>query len=225
MTNRLSFIRTARRSNVEGSIKLTQRRMWFAEEGGQQGTGEASGQGGSSTNGKTPIESLPADIQDYIKSLRNEAADARKKAKEELENIRAAQNQELTKKGEFERLYNDTATEVARLKPYEERATLYEKIIRDSNEERIKNIPDSNKKLVEPLLKVLTPDALQTYLNLNPELFVKPDAPRYDAGAGGSGGSSSAAPKLTQEELDLAKRMGMKPEDYLKAKAALPKKD
>ncbi len=192
------------------------------DENGQQGEGGAGNQGGS--NGKTPIESLPQDVQEYIKSLRSEAEKTRKDAKQQLDEIRSGQQKQLEEQGNYKKLAEDRAAELAALKPFKDRTEALENVIRASNEARIKTIPDMNKNLVQPLIDVLPPERLQDYLNANPNLFVKPDAPNYDAGAGANGGSSGTS-KLTAEETEIAKRMGMSPEDYAKAKAKLPKKD
>jgi len=222
-------LRTARRPISEAPINLTQRRMWFAEDG-QQGTGEPSGQSGSS-NGKTPIESLPPDMQEYIKSLREEAKtyrEAKTGLQQQLDAIKQAQQDQMTKQGNFEALAQQRAAEVERLKAFEERAATYEKVIRDGNKARIETIPDSKKALVMPLIDALSPEKLQEYLNANPSLFVKDPAPNYDAGAGGSGGSGKGEPKVTDEDrrqAAIAQSNGhnIKPEDIAKRRVEMAK--
>ncbi len=142
--------------------------------------------------------------------------------KSERDTLTVAQRKQFEEQGNYKALHEQSAAELATLKPFKERAEALDKIIRASNEERVKTIPDSKKNLVKPLMDVLPPEKLQEYLNANPDLFVKEPAPNYDAGAGGSGGSRGE-PKLTAEEQEMAAKMGMKPEDYIKAKAMLPK--
>lgn len=194
------------------------------EENGQQGDGGAGNQGGS--NGKTPIESLPIDVQAYIKELREEAKNNRESKttlQQQLDAAKTAQQAQLAEQGQFKTLAEQHAVEVARLKAFEGRTTELEQIIRASNDERIKSIPDNKKALVQPLIDILAPDTLQVYLNANPSLFVKEPAPDYNAGAGANGGGGNGAPKLTVDEQEAAKRMGITAEEYAKAKAKLSK--
>jgi hypothetical protein len=145
---------------------------------------------------------------------------------ERIRAIEQAQTKRLAEQGNFQELAQQRAAEVEALKPVAERAAALEKVIRASNEARMVNIPDNKKNLVAPLIDVLPPEKLQEYLNANPDLFVKEPAADYDAGAGagGRGGNGSGTPKLTAEEIETAKRSGMKPDEYAKAKAKLPQK-
>jgi hypothetical protein len=214
-----SHIRFARRADALAGVNLAKRRAWFADGDGQQDGGAAGGQG---ANGKTPIESLPPDVQDYIKELRGEAKAAREERasiKQQLDSLNAGRQTELQKQGQWETIAKEKEAEAARLKAFEERATNLEKMFRASNEERIKTIPDNKKNLVLPLVDVMPPEKLQEYLNANPDLFVKQPAPDYDAGAGAGGSGGGHAVKLTPEELAMAKRIGVTPEEFMKAKA------
>lgn len=227
----MSPVRMARRGNLEASISLKQRRTWFAQGDGQQGEGDKTGQTGGS-NGKTPIESLPADVQEYIKSLREEAKTNRETKttlQQQLDAIKQAQQTQLAEQGNFKTLAEQRAAEVERLKAFEERAATYEKVIRDGNKARIETIPDSKKALVTPLIDALSPEKLQEYLNANPSLFVKEPAANYDAGAGGSGGGNKPnEPKVTDEDrrqAEAAQAMGhnIKPEDIAKRRMEIVK--
>ena len=193
----------------------------------RQGEGGAGNQGGS--NGKTPIESLPADVQDYIKSLREEAKTYRETKttlQQQLEAIKQAQQTQLAEQGNFKTLSEQRAAEIERLKAFEERSATYEKVIRDGNAKRIEMIPDSKKQLVLPLVDALSPEKLQEYLNANPDLFVKQPAANYDAGAGGNGGSGKGEPKVTDEDrrqaaIAQANGHNVKPEDIAKRRVEM----
>lgn len=156
---------------------------------------------------------------DRIKKLNgvNSSLDERIKA------IEQAQQKRLAEQGNFQELAQQRAAEVETLKPIAQRAAELEKMFRAGNESRIKEIPDSKQNLVKPLMDVLPPEKLHEYLNANPDLFVKTPAPNYDAGAGAGVGGGSGTAKLTAEEVETAKKFGLTPEEYAKAKAGLPK--
>lgn len=224
IVERPTAIRVVRRRDSECIINLAKWRTWYADANGQDEG--AAGNGSSGTSGKTPLESLPPDVQDYIKELRGEAKTARENRQSlqaEIDAMKTANQKTLAEQGNFKALHEQSAAEVARLKLVEERAAALDKVIRSSNEERIKAIPDSKKALVQPLIDVLPPEKLQEYLNVNPSLFTKEPAPDYDAGRGSGGSGGASTPKLTAEEQEIVAKSGMKPEDYLKAKAALTK--
>lgn len=220
------IIRTARRNGAT-TINLAQRRTWYAEgdagdqqqQGGQQGEGQ-------SPNGKyTPatIEDAAKIIEALTKRLGERDSDL-EKYKRDLSTYTAAQRKQLEEQGNHKALADQYAAEVARLKPIEERAAALEAIIRESNESRIKNVPEQMRGLIP---SDYPPEKLQRWLNANEAQLAKQPAPNYDAGAGvgGGGGNNGSTPKLTADELDVAKRMGMSAEDYAKAKSKLPKKE
>lgn len=219
-------IRLARRNGAT-TINLAQKRTWYAEgdagdqqlQSGQQGEGQ-------SPNGKyTPatIEDAAKIIEELTKRLGERDSDL-EKYKRDLSTYTAAQRKQLEEQGNHKALADQYAAEVARLKPIEERATALEAIIRESNESRIKNVPEQMRGLIP---SDYPPEKLQRWLNANEAQLAKQPAPNYDAGAGlgSGGGNSGSTPKLTADELDVAKRMGMSAEDYAKAKSKLPKKE
>lgn len=146
--------------------------------------------------------------------------------KTERDNLTAAQRKQLEEDGKFRTIAEQQAVDLARLKPIEERATALEKIIRDSNEARIKNVPDQYKNMI-PL--EYAPEKLQAWLNANEALLVKPPAPNYDAGAGGSGsGNKPNEPKVTDEDrrqaaIAQANGHNVKPEDIAKRRVEMAK--
>lgn len=183
------------------------------QQNGQQASGDTS-------TGKYN----PSSVEDALKIIAalekrlGERDTELDRTKTELKGLTAAQRKQLEEQGNYKALHDQSAAEAAALRPFKERTEALEKIIRASNEARIATIPDANKNLVKPLIDVLPPEKLQEYLNANPELFVKPDAPRYDAGAGGSGGGAAPV-KLTPEEMAMAKRFNVTPEEFAKIKA------
>lgn len=191
------------------------------QQTGDQSNGQQDS--GNKPDGKynpSTLEDAMRIIGALAKRVEEREAEAQR-YKGERDNLTAAQRKQLEEDGKFRTIAEQQAVDLARLKPIEERAATLEKIIRDSNEARVKNVPDQFKNMI-PL--EYAPEKLQAWLNANESLLTKPPAPNYDAGAGGSGGGSGT-PKLTAEEIDIAKRSGLTPEQYAAAKAKLPKKD
>lgn len=186
---------------------------------GEQQNGQQDG--GTKPDGKYN----PASVEDALKIITalqkrlDERDSELENKKRELTGYTTAQRKQLEEQGKFKELAEQSAAEVARLKAFEEKAVTYETIIRESNESRIKNVPDQMKNLIPT---DYPPEKLQKWLNANEAQLVKPPAPNYDAGAGVGGGGSGTA-KLSAEEVETAKKFGMTPEEYAKAKAGLPK--
>jgi hypothetical protein len=213
-----ALIRTARRSGAT-TINLAKRRTWYGEG---DGAGEQQGQQGEGEG------SVPTTIEGWQKlaEAREKRLKERDEAIKQLKTQFGSVNERLTAKeqaeqkrlleqGNFQELAQQRLVEVESLKPIAERAAALEKIIRSSNEERIKTIPDSKKNLVQPLIDVLPPEKLQEYLNANPDLFVKTPAPDFDAGAGAGGsGSGGQAVRLTEDQKQMAKLAGMTEKEY-----------
>lgn len=158
------------------------------------------------------------DKDKYIEALNKRLAerdDELKRFKTQLNEVTAGQRKQLEEQGNFRALAEQHAAEVARLKPIEERAATLEKIIRESNDARIKNVPEQMRDLIP---SDYPPEKLQTWLNANESKLVQPPPPRYDAGAGANGSTAPNVNSLTAEEKQVAQMMNMTPEQYLKAK-------
>jgi hypothetical protein len=134
-------------------------------------------------------------------------------AKQRLTAFEQAQQKALEEQGNYKTLADQRAAELERLKPAAERMATLEQIIRQSNEERVKQIPETMRGLVP---SDYAPERLQEWLNKNAAMLTKQPAPNFDAGAGGSGGRSAAS--LTPEEIQAAKMAGISQEEFLKAK-------
>lgn len=180
-------------------------------------------QNGQQNEGNKPEgKYTPASIEDALKIITalekrlNERDSDLEKYKRDLSSYTTAQRKQLEEQGKFKELAEQSAAEVARLKAFEEKATTYEKIIRDSNEARIKNVPDAMKALIP---SDYPPEKLQTWLNANEALLVKPPAADFDAGAGNGGrGGNNNLPKLTDFERELARATGVSEKEYAEMK-------
>lgn len=168
--------------------------------------------------GKTPagddwkMEDLPASTQAYIKELRDEAKRTRLE-KEAADNARKlAEQQQLVEQGNWKKLAEDRAAELAKLQPYQEQASNLLKIISANNAQMIQQIPEHMRGIVPPLSE----DALNAWLVKNLPLLQRKPAPDLNAGEG-SGGSGQQP--LTEEEKQMAARFGLTPEKFAAQKA------
>lgn len=208
-------MQTARRG-IENPINLKQTRRWFAE-------GEAGDQQNQQDNSKQPDGKYsPTSLEDALKIISaltkrvEEREEEAKRFKSERDGLTAAQRKQLEEQGNYKTLAEQHAAEIARLKPFEEQATVYGQIIRSSNDARIKEIPEQYRTMIP---KDYSPEKLQEWLNANAALLVKQPAPSYDAGAGANGGGARQ-PELSASEMDIAKRMGLTAQQYKDAKKA-----
>lgn len=133
---------------------------------------------------------------------------------ERITAIEAASRKKLEEQGNFSELKTQLQAEIEALKPTAERAAALEKILRESNEARIKNVPEQIRSMI-PM--DYPPERLQKWLADNEALLSKPPAPNFDAGAGAGAGQGIVTPKLTDEQKQLAKKVGMTDEQYAAA--------
>jgi len=84
-------------------------------------TGQTPNPNGQTPNGnpqqKTELNTLPPDIQDYIKRLRKEAEDANDAIKAEKKAKEQAEQERLKQQGEWQKLAESAQTELGQLKP------------------------------------------------------------------------------------------------------------
>jgi hypothetical protein len=219
-------IRLARRNGAT-TINLAQKRTWYAEgDAGDQQQQQSQGDANLPTTleGWQKLaearEKRIKERDDEVKSLKAQYTGANQR----LTAIEQAQQERLAKQGDFETLAQQRAAEVESLKPFAQRTSELEAVIREDNEAIIKSIPEQMRSIIPT---DYPPEKLKRWLTTNMTLLSKQPAPNYDAGAGvgGGGGNNGSTPKLTADELDVAKRMGMSAEDYAKAKSKLPKKE
>jgi phage I-like protein len=163
-------------------------------------------------DGDFRIEDLPAPAQALIKSLRDEAAARRVALKTAEEEKRKQDQARLVEEGNFKALADGFKSEAEALKPYKERAEALETLLRASNEARISRIPEQFRSIV-PV--DYAPEKLSKWLDDNATKLVRPTAPSTDAGAGSGGGRTV---DLSADEIAVAKKMGLTPEEYAKHK-------
>lgn len=159
----------------------------------------------------------PADLTEAMRIIAalekrvGEREDAVSQFKERLTAMERAQQDKMHQNGQFEELAQQRAAEIETLKPYRERAEALEGVIRQSNAQRIEQIPEQMRSLVP--VEMLSPDQLATWLDKNAALLMRPPAPSLDGGAG-SGGTVEVI-RLTDEQKRLARSMGISDDEML----------
>lgn len=176
--------------------------------------------GGSNDDGQVDLSTLPEAVQAYIRELREEAKTYRLERKDAVERARALeeatrqqQQAALAEQGRFKELAEQRAAEVAKLQPYQERAQTLEAMLRESNQRRMEQVPEDMRPLIPD---DYAPEKLAGWLDANISLLTKPTPPSLDGGAGGAGGTRI---ELSEQEREIARRLGMSDEDYAKNKA------
>jgi len=121
----------------------------------------------SGTSQKTPIDSLPADIQDYIARLRSEAEEANKQKKAEAHAKQAALEARLREQGEFKQLAEKHEARVKELEPIQESYTRLAEQINAQIAAETKDWPTEVKSLV-PDTNVPVESRLEQVAKLRP---------------------------------------------------------
>lgn len=151
------------------------------------------------------------------KARMDEVLQKNKELKDRLDAIEKAQKEaeekRLTEANNFKELYDKTKVELEGLRPKAAVAEESEKVLQSVLESQIAEIPEH--------FRTLVPDGLSTnqklqWISQNKPLLMKEKG--FDIGAGKQGGGSPDVTTLTAEELDLANKAGIKPEEYLKYK-------
>lgn len=164
------------------------------------------------------IEDLPTGAQEYIRQLRAEAAD-RRKALEKAEREAAQREQaRLAEEGRWKELAEQRERDLAKVQPYQERAAALESMIIASNKTRMERIPEDMRALVPT---EYPPERLAGWLDANFDRLLKRPAPDVDAGAGA--GAGNGLPRLSQEQIEMARMMGVSLDAYAKQLAELNK--
>lgn len=210
-TIRFNFIRAARRPGAEGGVDLRQRRTWRADSPTDQSPDTPPSVPNASADSEGKIDDLPSWAQTQLKALRAEAAARRVELKKFEQESAQREQARLIEEGKFKELAEKHGSEVARLKPYEERVSALEGAIRKSNEARISRIREDMRAIVPT---DYSPEKLADWLDANLDKLTSPRAPELDAGASGGVVSTS----LTPAEREFAREFGLTDEEYLKSK-------
>lgn len=166
---------------------------------------------------RADFSAWPAEAQAYIRELRQEAANNRRRAQElesamntERTQVQEREQQRLAAEGNFRALAEQHERRAKALEPYEARARALEEKIAAGNAARIANIPETDQSLVP---KGLSPEDLAAWLDTNYARLTARRAPNLDGGAGTGGNGATA---LTDEQRAMAKRFGLTEEQYRK---------
>lgn len=206
----------ARRPGSEAMLNLARRRFWFADGDGKNEEQPASADGKYKP---TDLESAQKIIAALEKRLA-ERDGTISGLNDRLTAIEQANKAKLEQEGNFKELAAQRAAEIEALKPSAARAAELDKLIRDLNEARIKQVPETMRSIVPT---DYPPEKLQAWLVANEPLLKSVPPPDFDAGKGTSGQGKSTATALSAEELAMAKLVGVPPEDFAKQKKILSK--
>jgi DNA repair exonuclease SbcCD ATPase subunit len=154
---------------------------------------------------------------EYVKGLRDEAAKYRTKLREVEEAQEAERKAELEKQQKWQELAQEHEKKVQELEPIKARYEEMLERLRESNKRRIEQIPESMRDLIPDYED---PAQLATWLDTAAAKLAKPSAPSLNGGAG-RGERPGDEVILSPEQLAIAKKMHITPEQY---KAQLAKK-
>lgn len=139
-------LRAVRRAEAEALIDLSRVRRWYADDGSVP---DAQEKAEAPTDPKG-LDALPEEVRDYIKSLRRENEDRRKKlaalekAQQEAEAVRKLEeDKKLAEQGQWQKLAEERAAEIERLKVFEAQAATLVEATTKRNADRIAKLPPS----------------------------------------------------------------------------------
>lgn len=162
---------------------------------------------------RTEIKDLPPDIQGYIDELRRENAKWRTEKKKAEDAVRKAEEEKLASQQEWKTLAEQRAARLAELERVKEQADAIEAAFTAGLEARLKAIPeDKRKRLVEPVRKTMSALEFSQWLDANEGDLKAQRPPNLDAGAASAANVKSFS--LTPEQIELAKKTGMTPQQY-----------
>jgi len=151
---------------------------------------------------------------DYVRQLRQEAAEWRTKLREMEAERKRAEEARLQEEQKWKELAEKRAQELAELQPVQKRLDTMLATLQESNKRRIEQVPEQYRSMIP---EYDDPAKLAAWLDANAQLLQLPNAPTLN---GGAGQDKARAPKvvLTDEELEVAKKMGIPAEEYARFK-------
>jgi seryl-tRNA synthetase len=167
---------------------------------------------------KTSIDSLPPDIQAYIRDLRQEAKANREKLeaqqRKQTQEAEAAHRKEAEEQGRYQDIIAELEPKAQRAAELEQKIAAY---FSERKEQLLKSVPEDRHDLIPP--GALEDQVAWIEKAMERGLFGenKRIAPKTDAGATGDRRESF---KLTAEELEYARTFDLTPEEYAKFKNA-----
>lgn len=158
--------------------------------------------------------------REYVVGLRGESAKYRKKmqdwkdkAAEYEKQIKDSEEAKLAEQEQWRELADTRQQELESMSQYKERYESMLEGITNSNERRIESIPQDMRSLVPDI----EPIGLAQWLDANEALLKKPAAPNLSATAGNNDRPGTQV-VLSDEELAIARKLGVSEEDYKKSK-------
>lgn len=162
------------------------------------------------------MEDLPPAVQEYIRGLRKSEGDTRTEAKKKLDEAdrlrQEAENKRLAEEKKWQELAENHAAKLREIQPLAEQGQRIQEAFMSSLKKRMDALPDYMKALAE---KITDPVILSGWLDEHADKLVPRTAPGQDGGPRGDGGTAT---KLSDEELKMARKMGLSPEEYAKYK-------
>lgn len=197
--------------------------LYCSPENDNGGGGSGGGGGSQGGDGKKPPEKNGDSSSDGTKNtehmipksrfdeVNNELKTLREQHEQQQRDHDAAEQQRLQDEGKWKELAEKAGIELAKVKPFQERASNLEKLIAESNTRRIEQIPEAMRSLVPEG----APEVVAAYLDKNWSLLTAKPAPDLD---GGAGADNSTPPKpLTAEEKHAAAASGMTDQQWREA--------
>jgi chromosome segregation ATPase len=155
----------------------------------------------------------PAALQIELDEARAEAARFRKQFRDLEADKKKQEEEKLAQEKSWQQLADKRKAELDEVAPYKDKYETVLSAVKVTIEERKKQIPEQFHSLIpafEDPLKTLE------WINANAAKLTAPKAPNtIDAGAQGTGGQAASA-KLSDAEMEHARKMGVTLEDYVK---------
>jgi len=153
---------------------------------------------------------IPKSRFDEVNNKARDLEDKLRKFEEERQKEIEAR---LVEQQQYKELAEKRGKELAEIQAKAQKVDAYEQTLTDVYKASLAELPEDMRDLV--------PDELTTqqklnWLSKNKARLLKPNSPNLGAGVRGGGGSDDV--KLTPEEMEVAQKFGMKPEEYAKYK-------